>query len=99
MWRPELVIGICGSSSIDSLALWLVELREVKIDEEGFVSLCGLVVITLGIIVFSRLSSIFCISSIDHELLRDTVWFNDDVLNKDVSIRDLELFPRVTFIP
>lgn len=66
MWRPEFVVGISGSSSIDSLALWLMELREVKVDKESLVTLCWLIVITLGVLIFG---SIFCISSIDHELL------------------------------
>jgi hypothetical protein len=66
MWRPEFVVRISGSSSIDSLALWLMELREVKVDKESLVTLCWLIVVTLRVLIFG---SIFCISSIDHELL------------------------------
>jgi hypothetical protein len=43
-----------------------MELREVKVDKESLVTLCWLIVVTLRVLIFG---SIFCISSIDHELL------------------------------
>jgi len=92
MRSPKFIIRVGTSSDVNSNALWLMELREIKVYKEGFCVGSIIQEITL----FSKLVSI---RSIHHELLRNAVWFNDDVLNDERSIGDGQFLPSLTLVP
>jgi len=39
------------------------------------------------------------VGAVDEELLGNAIGFKDDVLNEDVFVGDLELFPGLSFVP
>ena len=77
-----------------------MQLGKVHIDQVCLVALLNhdlLFVIHGILIVVERI--VLGVSAINHELLRDAVWLDDDVLNKDWLLRDFEASPALSFIP
>ena len=86
--RPRLVVGVRLPGIVRSLALWLMQLGEVDVDEEGLViflefdlsvaceKLCCLVI----------LQAVLGVSAVNDELLRDVVRFDEDVVDHEHAI-------------
>ena len=63
--------------------------REINIGDERFIFHLNIV-----IVVF-----VLSVSAEDNELLRDTVWLNNDLVNVDWMLRDVKNIPCLAFVP
>ena len=102
MRRPKLVVRAVRARALSTLALRLVELGEVDIDEESLVALfnnCLLIHVIFMIEFFIVSSHMFRVGAVDHELLRNAVRLDDDVVDEDFAVRDGELVPTLALIP
>jgi len=86
---PGLEVRLLGTRSVGTLALRLMELSKIDINES-----CLFFLLTFFFI--SRSSNV---SSIDKELLRSASGLGDDVFNINWLVRDLDFLPILSIVP
>jgi hypothetical protein len=84
--RPQLVVGVGISWAIGTPALGLVEALEID-SHYNALARGGLGAVAL-----------FVFLTIDHELLRDRKWLNDDVSDINRVVADLEIVPSLALV-
>ena len=82
MRSPKFIVRFISARIVNSLALGLMKLREVQVDQVGLVALLNDdLLLFIHFLVTTIISIVLSIGSIHHELLGNAVRLNDNVLN------------------
>lgn len=87
---PFLIVRMFSSCILHPFALRLVQVRKINCHNNPVLLLHSIISIRL---LLSSLNPVY------HELLRDRIWFYDDVGYLDWSVGNLEFLPRFAFVP